>query len=177
MERSRPKLVASANKGIDTTNRAAISRDRLDPTWATSADPMGGRLVAEIAKGSMEEPEVREWLLGLDQLIEDHELPLRIAVHDEDTRVPDLTSWHSLTPAPTAFLHFTDPSRSRTARRIDLGAIRRTAAPLVEWTRIPGATLVIQRGLSADGVVTPGDPSTRCWRACRRIRHSSASGR
>jgi len=145
-------LAATVNDAIGVANHEAEARVPLDPTWCTDADVLGGRLFAEIQKGCLEDDEVRAWLVDLDRAIEAQGIRVRIGVHKPRVRVPNLAEWYLLPPALSAYLHFAASVQSDGRRRIDPSVVAEFAEPLIAWSRVPGAPLVISKGL-AEGVV------------------------
>ena len=100
---------------------------------------------------------------------------------------PNLAEWHELPSALSSFLYFTSsgPFRSQYKRFIDLSVVQEIAAPLLVWSRVPGAPLVIKKSLAqvvvpeSQGVEVlleglPTEPQFGLWRATpepRRLKY------
>lgn len=148
-ERDQPaaELQSAMDEAIRFADARAEARAPDDPTSSELTTLVDGRLVAEIGEGSLEDAEIRAWFSDVGTRLDELGVAVRIAPRIADDRVPTIDHWMSLPPTPTAFLHFTDPSPGPSGRRIPLHVIEDMAEPLVAWTRLPGGTVVVRKGL------------------------------
>lgn len=141
-------LRAYVEGAILAANDRAAARQPDDPTSSDLTDLVGGRLVARVTEGSLEEGEVRAWLEDLGRDLDARGAAVRLAPYVANEAIPNIDAWMSRPPAPTAFLFFTDPKRDRTGRRIAAATIAGMADPLVSWSHVPGGIVVVRKGLT-----------------------------
>lgn len=152
--RTPAELRAACDAAIIAANEQATVRRPDDPTSSQPADLVDGRVVVRLDEGSLEQDEVRAWFADLGLALDAAGVAaVRLAPYVANESIPNIDAWMTRPPVPTAFLFFTDPETSRTGRRIATATILEMADPLVSWSRVPGGTVVVRKGLTE--VVVP----------------------